>query len=269
MPSPNNELTLRQALALGALQGPTELLPVSSSAHTAALAWLLGWNYDQLDPELRKSFEVALHAGGTLALLLRGRNALRAQLRLLDGRRRRVMLASAVAPALAGVGFRGVIERRLGTPKTTATALLAGAALMAAADRFPEERSAASAELRDGIWLGLAQAAALAPGVSRAGATLSAARILRFRSADARALSEQVALPVLLGAAVLEAIGLRRRRLDPLTAARFMAGGLAAFASTLVLARELGRASSGHRLLPYAVYRTAVAGLILIRLRRS
>ena len=67
-------LPLRQAVALGLLQGPTELLPVSSSAHTALLPWLAGWSYGELDDELRKGFEVALHGGTAAALaLLAGR----------------------------------------------------------------------------------------------------------------------------------------------------------------------------------------------------
>ena len=64
-------LTLRHAMALGLLHGPTELLPISSSAHTSLVPWLAGWPYGTLDPELRKSFEVALHAGTAAALLAR------------------------------------------------------------------------------------------------------------------------------------------------------------------------------------------------------
>ncbi len=63
-------LSLRHAVALGLVQGPTELLPVSSSAHIALLPWLGGWSYARMDGELRKSFEVALHAGAGLALAI-------------------------------------------------------------------------------------------------------------------------------------------------------------------------------------------------------
>src|SRR3954469_10136421 len=63
-------LTTAQAVVLGALHGPAELLPISSSGHVAVMPWLLGWDYDRLDPELRKSFEVALHAGTAAALLI-------------------------------------------------------------------------------------------------------------------------------------------------------------------------------------------------------
>ncbi len=69
MPCPSRaRLSVAQAVALGALHGPAELLPISSSGHIALVPWLLEWDYDQLDNELRKSFEVALHAGTALAL---------------------------------------------------------------------------------------------------------------------------------------------------------------------------------------------------------
>ena len=80
-------LKLSHALALGALHGPAELLPVSSSAHTTLVPWLLGWSYPDLDPELRKAFEVALHAGTAAALLVGLRDEVADAARGLDRRR--------------------------------------------------------------------------------------------------------------------------------------------------------------------------------------
>ncbi|MHB8235287.1 MAG: undecaprenyl-diphosphate phosphatase, partial [Solirubrobacteraceae bacterium] len=77
-------LGVRHSLALGLLQGPTELLPVSSSAHTTLVPFLLGWPYAELDGELRKSFELALHAGAGLALVLDMRSELIPAVRRLD-----------------------------------------------------------------------------------------------------------------------------------------------------------------------------------------
>ena len=74
-------ITARQALALGLVHGPAELVPVSSSGHTTLLAWQRHWNFAALDPAARKRFEVALHAGTTAALLLAGRRELAATLR--------------------------------------------------------------------------------------------------------------------------------------------------------------------------------------------
>src|SRR5436305_15256252 len=74
MSAPPVPLSRAQAVALGALHGPTELLPISSSAHLALIPWLLGWDYGELDPELRKAFEVVLHAGTAAAPLITPRD---------------------------------------------------------------------------------------------------------------------------------------------------------------------------------------------------
>lgn len=264
MRSPNSEPKLGHALALGALQGPTELLPISSSAHTIAAARLLDWPWDELDPEFRKSFEVALHAGTALALMSGGQVSFR-----LDRDTARLTAAACVPPAIAGYAFEREIEARLGTPTTIAAALIAGSAAMVLADRAPARRGWRDAALRDGLWLGLAQALALVPGISRAGATLSAARLLGFRSPDARRLSEQIALPVLGGAFLLKAIRLWRRGLEPRTIPALLVGVTGSFASTFVCAGRVSRRGPADRLLPYAIYRLALAALILMRLNRS
>src|SRR4051794_30987787 len=96
-PEPPDELPLRHALALGLLHGPAELLPVSSSAHVSAVPLLLGWRYRDLDPELRKAFEVALHAGTAAALLVALRGEVGDALRHLDARRL-ALIAGSFAP---------------------------------------------------------------------------------------------------------------------------------------------------------------------------
>ena len=106
-PQADRKLTTTQALVLGALQGPAELLPISSSAHIGTASVLLGWRYGELEPELRKAFEVALHAGTALALLI----SLRAP--ILDRRTALVVGPASAPPALAGYALEGEIERRL------------------------------------------------------------------------------------------------------------------------------------------------------------
>src|SRR5437763_11101343 len=91
---------LAQALALGLLQGPTELLPISSSAHVALIPWLLGWDYGELDPELRKAFEVAMHAGTAAALLITLWDEATGTLK--SSRLRAVIAVSSVPAALVG-----------------------------------------------------------------------------------------------------------------------------------------------------------------------
>src|ERR1700722_3421111 len=112
-------LPLSQALALGLLHGPTELLPISSSAHTILVPWLAGWSFPELDPELRQSFEVALHAGTALALLLgSGRDS---QNDLPRARApRRLMLAALGLPALVGYTLERQIAGEAGDPQRVA-----------------------------------------------------------------------------------------------------------------------------------------------------
>ncbi len=210
---------MRQAVALGALHGPAELLPISSSGHIAAIPWLLRWRYGELDEELRKSFEVALHAGTAAALLITLRGEVAEAAVGLDRRRLTLIALSFVPPALAGLAFERPIESRLGTPATVAAGLLAGSVLMAVADRSPQTRRHEEAGAADALWLGIAQACALFPGVSRNGATLAAARLRRF------------------------------------------------ILSTLLSTWLIRQVERDRSLLPYAMYRSVLAGMILSRLR--
>jgi undecaprenyl-diphosphatase len=268
-PSRSPELPVWQAVALGALHGPAELLPVSSSGHIEVLPWLAGWNYPRLDDELRKAFEVALHTGTAAALLITLRREVDEAVRGLNPRRVLLIALSFAPPALVGYRFERPIEHRFGTPATTAAALVLGAVAMAIADRAPQERHHEEAGVIDALWLGVAQACALMPGISRNGATLAAARIRRFTRADANRLSRHAALPIIAGATALKGFRLSRRGLPPGAALPFAAGAGAAFVSTLGstgVIRALERDSS---LAPYAVYRIALAGLIVRRLWTS
>jgi len=263
-------LKLRHALALGLVQGPTELLPVSSSAHTILIPLLAGWPYYELDPELRKSFEVALHAGAGVAL------ALGMRWHPADGTlprpRAAVVALALLPPAIAGLTLEQVIERRLGGPRSTAVGLAGGALAMALADvRVPGgSRGGRRAGLCDGLALGLAQAAALAPGVSRTGATLTAARARGFSRSQAHGLSRLSGLPVILGASALKAARMLKGDGIPAGAPGLLAaGGGSAFLSTLASARLMGaRGCERRSLLPYAVYRCVLAAAVARETRR-
>ena len=266
---PNNRRPARiptaHALVLGLLQGPTELLPVSSSGHLELLPWLLGWEWRGVDEELRKAFAVALHGGGAAALAI----ALGEQV-VPRTAHRWALLALSVAPAAVfGYMLERPVERRLGTPPTVALGLLGGGAMLAWSDRFPQLRTRDEACARDALWLGLAQAAALVPGVSRGGATLAAARWRRFKRPDAQRLQRELALPVIAGAAVLKGSRLRVRRLPPASRTPFLAGAAAAFFSTLGSMSLLRVAGTQEPLSIYAAYRAALAGAVLARLRTT
>ncbi len=261
------DLPLAQAIALGALHGPAELLPISSSGHVALIPWLLRWRYQALDDELRKSFEVALHAGTAAALLITLRREVGDALAELSARRLSLIALSFAPPALAGLRLERTIESRLGTPGTTAGGLIAGSVVMALADRRPQLRAHQDAGALDALALGVAQACALVPGVSRNGATLAVARLRGFTRADANILSRHAALPVIAGASALKMVRLQRRGLAAGTAAPLLVGASASFVSTLGSTWLITQVERDRSLAPYALYRITLAALVLARLR--
>lgn len=265
------------ALLLGAVQGPTELLPVSSSAHIALLARAVGatrpavadaarYDIERYDTELYDALEVALHGGAALALLLAGRDELRRALREATPSRFAAGVLAAAPPALVGWLLERKGATRVPGPRRIATGLALGGVAMGLADRRPQVRALADVGPRDGLALGVAQALALLPGVSRNGATLTAARARRFERRDAQALSWRVGLPVLLGATGLRAQRLWRGGGPTPAARRMLAVGVgASFASTLASAGVLRGAGPAGTLLPFAFYRVALATLVVRR----
>lgn len=267
-------LALKDAVLLGLVQGPAELLPISSSAHINLVPWFGGWEYLKLDPELRKSLEVALHAGAAIALLVGQRELLAAEIRGIDGSRLAVLVLSFAPAAAVGLALERPIERHLGGAGATAVGLLGGALAMAVADRWPgassaEGRRHRAAGWRDGLALGVAQAAALMPGVSRNGATLAAARWRGFSREDANLLSRVIALPVIAGASLLKGVRLCRRGVDGRQRLALGAGVLASLFSTLASQRLIRMVERDRALWPYSAYRTLLAFAVLRRLIRN
>lgn len=251
---------------LGLVQGPTELLPVSSSAHLTMVPRLAGWGWERLDPELRKSFEVALHAGAAMALLFTRRSEIADEVCALNGRRVIVLALSFAPAAFVGYRYERTIESKLGGPRSTAAGLIAGAVLMALSDRMPQKRGHGEAGALDGLALGIGQAAALMPGVSRNGATLTAARLRGFTRDQANLLSRTVALPVILGAVGLKGARLARRGVTS-DQKKWLAIGVATSLVSTLASNGLIRVIERDRaLMPYSLYRIAFALLIISRL---
>jgi undecaprenyl-diphosphatase len=256
-------LSPAQAAALGALQGPAELLPVSSSGHLVLVPALLGWRYGELDAELRKSFEVALHAGTAAALLIVLRHEVAEVVRGLDARRLARHLLEMLPAAGAALALERPIEERLGSPRGVARAQIAAGLALALADLSPACRTRDEAGLADGLAIGLAQATALAPGVSRNGATLTAARLLRFQRPAANRLSRHAALPIIVAATGLKGFRLARRGLPRPAVAPFAAGLAAAFGSTLACSRMVGWMDRAGSYAPFAAYRAGLGAAAL------
>lgn len=258
-------IPLSHALALGFLQGPSEIAPISSSGHLALLPWLAQWDWPGVDAELRKAFEVTLHGGAAAALVFCARDELIPK----TARRGALLGLSTVPAALLGYLFERRIEQRMGNPCGVAAGLIGGGLALALADQSPQRRAHDDAGARDVLWLGLAQASALQPGVSRGGATLAAARIRGFKRPDAHRLSRELAVPVIVGATVLKGIRLRSRRLPRAARTPFTVGLLASFVSTLGSNQLLLPAVQDRPLVQYAAYRMALAAVVLATCRSS
>jgi undecaprenyl-diphosphatase len=251
------------------VQGPAELLPVSSSGHLVLLPELLDWPYADLDPELRKSFEVALHAGTAAALALALRREVAEVLRTLDARRALGVALAFAPPAVAAFALERTIEERAGGARSVALAQIAAGAALAAADRRPAARSQDDAGPFDHLLIGIGQATALVPGVSRNGASLTAARLRGFERPAASRLSRHAALPIILAASVLKGVRLARRGMPVEIAVPFAAGAAAAFASTLAATRLVEVIDCARSYAPFAAYRIALGACALGRLIRN
>lgn len=163
-----------------------------------------------------------------------------------------------LAPAaLAGLFLEKPIERRLGAKAVGVGQVIGGLGLLLA-DRAPERRPESDVGARDALLIGVAQACALVPGVSRNGATLTAARLLGFQREAASRLSRDAALPVIAGATLLKLVRLRAKPPGP----RYAVGFAAAFASTRVADRLVPGIRSYT---PIALYRIGLGVAVGVR----
>jgi undecaprenyl-diphosphatase len=183
-------------------------------------------------------------------------------LREMDGRRLLRQALAFLPPAAAAFLFERPIEERLGNPRGVATAQVVAGVALALADLRPADRSHEDATELDALLIGVGQACALAPGVSRNGATLTAARLLRFDRRSANRLSRRAALPIILAAAGLKGHRLWHRGVP----AGVVAGALAAFASTLLSSPLVGLVDGARSYKPFAGYRVGLGVVSLMRL---
>ncbi|MEI6271515.1 MAG: undecaprenyl-diphosphatase UppP [Chloroflexota bacterium] len=278
MPDVTGLTDLLLALALGMVQGLTEFFPISSSAHLYAIPYLFSFS----DPLLAsRAFGAVLHLGTLAAVLV----ALRGDVtRLLGcalapiisrGRRRgdpadeRLIIAIIVGtiPAvLVGLIAGDFLDANVRTPLVVAIAVLAGAALLWFADRAQSlQRPLTGVAALDGVVIGLTQALALIPGISRSGATISAGLLLGFSRDAAARISFLMGIPAIAGAGLLELRVLLEGGGDlqhelPL----LLVGLLASFLSGLIAIRLLIRLLSGGKLWSFAIYRVGFAALLVV-----
>ena len=279
---PPADIGLVQAIVLGAVQGLTEFLPISSSAHLVLVPWLFGWS----DPGL--TFDVALHLGTLaavlayfwrdivrIALALARGLAIRKPLAEPDARLGLLIAAGSIPGAVAGYLGDKPIEAYFHRAEAGRSALaviavvliLMGLLLGLAELVARHRRGLEELRLRDALVIGTAQMLALIPGVSRSGSTLTAGLFLELRRETAARFSFLLALPITFGAALKQALDLwQGGGIGAGDRAAFAVGvlvaGVVGFACIAFLLRYLQRAST----LVFTIYRVALGLLVLVLL---
>lgn len=259
------------AALLGTVQGLTEFLPISSSAHLIIARDVFGL---YMSAQLDLAFDVACHLGTLLAVVAYFWSDLLAMARALPGaftggsdpsaRRIRLIVVGTLPIVIVGLLGGVAIEDTLRTPAVAAAALAAGSFFLLAAERVraPEKRET---DLTYGhaMLVGVAQSAALIPGVSRSGATIATGMFLGYRRAEAARFTFLLSIPAILAAAAKNAWELRGVSLSLDEQVAF-AIGLATSAVVGYLAISLLlRYLVGHRLDVFAWYRLILAAVIV------
>ena len=214
-------MSIVEAVVLAVVQGLTEFFPVSSSGHLVLARWAFGWETFADQPNLELAFDVAVHLGTLTGAIAYFRKDLvryaRAGLGVLfDAERRRsgdedarvawLLVLTAVPGALVGVFLADVLQIGEGNVALVAVMLIVFGLLLAWADRRKGERPATSFGLRDAVAMGLGQAMALQPGVSRSGVTMTVARTVGFSRDAAVRLSFLMSVPIIAGAGLFSAV---------------------------------------------------------------
>jgi undecaprenyl-diphosphatase len=266
-----------QALVLGIVQGATELLPVSSSGHLILVPWAAGWRYLEENPDFNKTFDVALHLGTLVAVILYFRrdvgrlivawvqSVLRREVANDDQRVAWYVAIATVPAAIAGAVGENFIERRLGDPWQIAIALAVFAVILWLSDRRAARRDIPEIGYRGALGVGIAQCIALFPGVSRSGITITAARFLRLDRDRAARLSFLLLIPVVFGASVLKGVkDVLLEGLPPGSTGPFVVGMVAAAVVGLLAIWSLLGYVRRHTYSLFVVYRLVLAGVVLL-----
>ncbi|MBI2833628.1 MAG: undecaprenyl-diphosphatase UppP [Acidobacteria bacterium] len=260
-------MILLYAALLGIIQGLTEFLPISSSAHLIFARALFGWDAEQFG----LAFDVACHVGTLVAILSYFRRDVREMVMALQltghssaARFGRLIVVGTIPIVVVGVLFDDYVESRLRTV-TVATAMLAlGALLMLMAERAASRRRGPSSlKVGDATAIGFAQAAALVPGVSRSGATIAVGLLLGLHREAAARFSFLLGIPAIVAAAAKEALELHPGTVDTQSAAVFGVGlGVSAVVGYLTVKFFL-RYLARHSLDAFAYYRLLLAAIAM------
>jgi undecaprenyl-diphosphatase len=262
---------LVSAALLGVVQGLTEFLPVSSSGHLILARAFFGW-----DPgRFGMAFDVACHVGTLLAvvaffradvarLIVAAPGALTGR----DGefeRLGRLIIVGTIPVVIVGGLFADTIEERIRSPLMVAVTLTIGGIGLILAERLGRKsRDAASLGYGEAFVIGVAQSAALAPGISRSGATLTAALLLNIERASAARFVFLLSLPAIIAAAAKEGLELAKVGMDAIPVTLFAVGMVTSAIVGYLTIRFLMRFLVAHSLEVFAYYRFALAAVTVL-----
>jgi undecaprenyl-diphosphatase len=265
-----------EALLLGIVQGLTEFLPISSSGHLIIVPWLQDYTFLIDHPHFNKTFDVALHAGTLVAAIAYFRRevvhltrgfiaAARERSIATPTQRLSVAIAVGTVPAVifGGLGS-SFIEDHLGEPWMIAIQLILFGALLLYADKLPQRKSLEESSIKDGLYIGLAQVLALAPGTSRSGITITAARYLGLDRDAAARFSFLLLIPIVAGATVFKAASAIHEGLPPGVGGPMIVGTVAAAVSGYLAIAFLLRLVRTTSYAPFVYYRFAAGAAILL-----
>ncbi|MEP6476585.1 MAG: undecaprenyl-diphosphate phosphatase [Actinomycetota bacterium] len=267
-------MSILQAIVLGLTQGVTEFAPVSSSGHLILVPWLFGWSILD-DPNLNKTFDVALHVGtlvGALAYFRRdvwrylvafGQSVRARSITTVDQRLAWALIVGTIPGAIAGALFEDMIQEKLGKPWLISLMLAAFGVILYVVDRTARsDETVDDINVRRGGILGLAQALALQPGVSRSGVTMTAARLMGLDRESAARFSFLLAMPIIAGAGVFKGFDLLHTGFQGY-GSEFLWGFVSSALSGFLVIWGLLRYLRTHDFKVFMIYRLAVAALVL------
>jgi undecaprenyl-diphosphatase len=267
-----------EALLLGIVQGLTEFLPISSSGHLILVPWLQDYTFLENNESFNQTFDVALHAGTLVGAVAYFRHEVvtftvafvhslrRRAIETVDERIAWAIAIGTIPAVIAGGLGASFIEDHLGEPWMIGIQLIVFGAVLAWADRLPQRREFDQVTIRDGWWIGVAQVLALAPGTSRSGITISAARYLGFDRDTAARVSFLLLIPAVAGATVYSAYEAIKDGLPDGVVGPMIVGTIAAAISGYIAIAWLLRLLRTHSYQPFVIYRyvAGVAVLLLI-----
>jgi undecaprenyl-diphosphatase len=269
-------LSTLQAIVLGIVQGLTEFAPISSSGHLILVPWLFDWTFFLNHPALNKTFDVALHVGtfvGAAAYFWRDivryvrawvRSIARRSIATVDERLAWCLVIGTIPGAVTGALLEDVIERKLGQPWLIAVMLAVFGVVLFVVDRYsPRRRSLDSVRVPDAVTIGVAQALALQPGVSRSGVTITAARALGLEREPAARFSFLLSLPIIAGAGLAKGASVVKEGLPAGTEGPFFWGTVASAVTGFLVIWGILAYVRRHDFGPFVVYRLAMAALVL------